>query len=76
MKLKRAIPIYDLLLISEGSPQELVHKLHGLIVLFCLDEFISIPCHWDGEHAIETAKDIVNVLLRLQIDSFRVIHSY
>ena len=40
------------------------------------DEFIAIPCHWNYEHAIQTAKDITGVLLRLSIDRFKIIHSY
>lgn len=41
-----------------------------------LDEFIAIPCHWDYEHAIQTAKDITEVMLRLEFDKFQVTHSY
>lgn len=40
------------------------------------DEFMVIPCHWDRDHAIQTAKDITGVLLELEIDEFTIQHSY
>ena len=58
---------------------ELVECKHGGVEFLDKgkkDEFIVIPCHWDYEHAIQTAKDITDVLLRLEIDEFTIRHSY
>lgn len=41
-----------------------------------LDEFIAIPCHWDSEHAIQTARDITEVMIRCGYDKFRITNSY
>jgi len=51
---------------------------HGLSSRLCLDDhgFFTIPCHWDYDHMVQTAKDIRKVMKNNGFKRTRIRLSY